>query len=1575
MSRYQEIQPEKFLMPKEKWQPDEGSKNCFDCNASFNLFRRRHHCRKCGRIFCDSLIKEKNVNSFIFVRCSDNFIIGKYFNSDNKKIRFCKECYRQASEFIQDLLGIDIQESEDKIQSKSKFNDNNNKKNSENQNSFQNNQVSIASQQQNECRNNQNDFQKFQRSFEHDKEDNQLDFVSKKELEDMVMKKIRFLTDYLLGKNICSEKWKNYLFKFLQKSVQAIIIDSTKHSDKRDICDYVKVKKLLLKQDRKNFINYTQGIVCRNNVCNKKMRKNFENPKILIIASPIEYPAQDTNLENIIKNERKFIKKVVDQILSLNPDVVFVGASVCKLAIDQLFLNNVTLVYKIKPSILTKIAKATRSKIITELDRLGQIGNHKPLGTCRSLNFTQEQEISKHKDPTLMVLEAHNTYGGVSILIGGQSMEELKKVKRLIQEVLRLGRHLWLEKNMIYTNIQLLNSYRQLDKNRRIDEICSYGNFSMFTDEFLSLEEFIETKKMKYTRINFVRGQIENFNDIKSKEELENYIAQRGNNFNDSKVPYFVEICDTVNKDLNFTNHNQDISLAKYIIKKVDDLQNRCDICKRPKYNHVYIFYHGDTFVRIQAEDKYGLQNQQKWGVQGNQIQDKQKNVDLFKKKQSELETYFECEKCETVSSLNRLLGQGPSNASQSQSQNSNSKRASKVQSQQGAEQFSGQRISSKKESIISIVDESGHMQGKHNSHRFKIGDLEKSINQLGNGNLLLDDSGFDFQKYEFIPVFEKEPMSYISWAHNSAQYMQDVYLKENFNEYEYVFQKEQKMESLNGQGFSIQKSDFEDDQKLKEFLEQKLNMDYENKQEYNSLETYKIDIPLKKKIVFSAIKSQGQQKVNPELQILKQQIDDLDQEQQQNLSNSQFTPLQQKPLTLEKQISEEILTSNMNNVNMEKKLNSEQQLYLGNIQKKQGGQYEKIGNVTIYFPVQFEALRMCNNISLNRFIQSCLSSSGFETQGGKQNADFFKSADDLIITKVINQAEFKHFKKIALSYFHHMYIHRFESKPSLLAKIYGMLHVKIQNRDLYMVIMENLFFGIPAKEPYISVYDLKGSETNRFLKSVSSTLLDTNYKIDRNSEPLPVNKESYVIIDRALQRDCKFLASADVVDYSLLMIIDKKNMSLKMGLIDYLRDFDWASDIENKYKYLKTLGNVPTIVQPKKYKSRFLEEFLKRYIVEVNFKKDSLQTKKQGEKNMLCEKSLTEIIKQQDELIKQEIQNKNLISQNQESMEELAEKIQKINREQQEKILSQLREIEMKKRNEIEQEKRRYQEEQQQRLLHHKSKQESHHRENQILENNQQQQIIQDDIQMGKIQQNGQGNTDNQSKQKRQSEKSVEMVIDQNDDQQLINSRNNIEKDVIINNKNYKNDNINNDDNNGNNNNSQFNQNDLTNINNKSDKNDVQNNFDIKAQNGSIYDKNDKKQNDDTLQNLELNELDEQQQLEQFDLQMLKQKSLQELEDENEAEQEKIEKMKNASLMKQIDEEYDSSSISQKDYSDKGYNIENFQQQVEYDSIKQISENLRKQNLEENYGSNLALQAIQEEEINENIDELKQKV
>jgi hypothetical protein len=41
--------------PREMWQPDNSASRCAhpNCTRSFKLFVRRHHCRRCGKIFCD----------------------------------------------------------------------------------------------------------------------------------------------------------------------------------------------------------------------------------------------------------------------------------------------------------------------------------------------------------------------------------------------------------------------------------------------------------------------------------------------------------------------------------------------------------------------------------------------------------------------------------------------------------------------------------------------------------------------------------------------------------------------------------------------------------------------------------------------------------------------------------------------------------------------------------------------------------------------------------------------------------------------------------------------------------------------------------------------------------------------------------------------------------------------------------------------------------------------------------------------------------------------------------------------------------------------------------------------------------------------------------------------------------------------------------------------------------------------------------------------------------------------------------------------------------------------------------
>lgn len=40
------------LVERPNWVPDAEASHCYACATEFTLFRRRHHCRGCGRIFC-----------------------------------------------------------------------------------------------------------------------------------------------------------------------------------------------------------------------------------------------------------------------------------------------------------------------------------------------------------------------------------------------------------------------------------------------------------------------------------------------------------------------------------------------------------------------------------------------------------------------------------------------------------------------------------------------------------------------------------------------------------------------------------------------------------------------------------------------------------------------------------------------------------------------------------------------------------------------------------------------------------------------------------------------------------------------------------------------------------------------------------------------------------------------------------------------------------------------------------------------------------------------------------------------------------------------------------------------------------------------------------------------------------------------------------------------------------------------------------------------------------------------------------------------------------------------------------
>ncbi|XP_061891006.1 zinc finger FYVE domain-containing protein 21 isoform X2 [Entelurus aequoreus] len=48
-----------FSLDEPQWVPDKDCPRCMQCDTKFDFIRRKHHCRRCGRCFCDKCCSKK----------------------------------------------------------------------------------------------------------------------------------------------------------------------------------------------------------------------------------------------------------------------------------------------------------------------------------------------------------------------------------------------------------------------------------------------------------------------------------------------------------------------------------------------------------------------------------------------------------------------------------------------------------------------------------------------------------------------------------------------------------------------------------------------------------------------------------------------------------------------------------------------------------------------------------------------------------------------------------------------------------------------------------------------------------------------------------------------------------------------------------------------------------------------------------------------------------------------------------------------------------------------------------------------------------------------------------------------------------------------------------------------------------------------------------------------------------------------------------------------------------------------------------------------------------------------------
>ncbi|XP_024990908.1 putative 1-phosphatidylinositol-3-phosphate 5-kinase FAB1C [Cynara cardunculus var. scolymus] len=253
--------------------------------------------------------------------------------------------------------------------------------------------------------------------------------------------------------------------------------------------------------------------------------------------------------------------------------------------------------------------------------------------------------------------------------------------------------------------------------------------------------------------------------------------------------------------------------------------------------------------------------------------------------------------------------------------------------------------------------------------------------------------------------------------------------------------------------------------------------------------------------------------------------------------------------------------------------------------------------SVTCYFAKHFDSLRKKCCPSELDYVRSLSRCKRWSAQGGKSNVYFAKSLDERFIIKQVTKTELESFEEFAQEYFKYLTDSLNSGSPTCLAKILGIYQVTVKHlragkeAKMNVLVMENVFF----KRNISRVYDLKGSSRSRYnsdTTGTNKTLLDMNLLEALRTDPIFLGSKAKRNLERAVWNDTSFLASIDVIDYSLLVGVDEQRKELVLGIIDFMRQYTWDKHLETWVKASGILGGpknaTPTIISPKQYKKRF---------------------------------------------------------------------------------------------------------------------------------------------------------------------------------------------------------------------------------------------------------------------------------------------------------------------------------------------------------------------------------------------------
>ncbi|MFI5420111.1 MAG: thermosome subunit beta [Nitrososphaerales archaeon] len=179
-----------------------------------------------------------------------------------------------------------------------------------------------------------------------------------------------------------------------------------------------------------------KGIVLDKEVVHAGMPKRIDNAKIALINSPLEIEKTEfdakinisdpSQIKQFLDEENSMLKGMVDKVVDTGANVVVCQKGIDDIAQHYLAKANVLAVRRVKESDMTKLAKATGGRVVTNLEDL----------TEKDLGKAQLVEERKVEEDRWVFVEGAKNPKAITILVRGATQRVTDEAERSMHDAL-----------------------------------------------------------------------------------------------------------------------------------------------------------------------------------------------------------------------------------------------------------------------------------------------------------------------------------------------------------------------------------------------------------------------------------------------------------------------------------------------------------------------------------------------------------------------------------------------------------------------------------------------------------------------------------------------------------------------------------------------------------------------------------------------------------------------------------------------------------------------------------------------------------------------------------------------------------------------------------------------------------------------------------------------------------------------------------------------------------------------------------------------------------------------------------